>query len=118
VNCGFETGDFTGWTQSGNTGFTSVTGSFGGIAPNSGNFPACMGPVGSDGLLSQTFGTLSRRPAPLTRSLSMKPTSVAHPETQRRLQRKHALIDEPGADTALYALHLLRSSRREFDADV
>ena len=25
TNGGFETGDFTGWTQSGNTGFTSVS---------------------------------------------------------------------------------------------
>ena len=25
TNCGFETGDFTGWTQSGNTGFTGVS---------------------------------------------------------------------------------------------
>ena len=54
VNCGFETGDFTGWTQGGNTGFTLVTGS----APyvNSGNFGAQLGPVGSDGTLTQNVG--------------------------------------------------------------
>jgi hypothetical protein len=53
TNCGFETGDFTGWTLTGNTGFTGVSGS----APyvNSGNFGAQLGPVGSDGNLSQTF---------------------------------------------------------------
>ena len=50
ANCGFETGDFTGWTLSGNTGFTGLTG-----APynNSGSFGAFLGPVGSDGFLTQ-----------------------------------------------------------------
>ena len=54
VNCGFETGDFTGWSNTGNTGFTGVTNS----APyvNSGNFGAFLGPVGSDGFLSQNVG--------------------------------------------------------------
>jgi len=51
VNCGFETGDFTGWTQDGNTGFTGVDGN-----PNSGSFAAFMGPVGSDGSLEQLVG--------------------------------------------------------------
>ena len=37
VNCGFETGDFTGWTQSGNTGFTGVST---GIYAYSGNYGA------------------------------------------------------------------------------
>jgi hypothetical protein len=55
VNCGFETGDFTGWSNTGNTGFTGVSGS----APyvNSGNFGAQLGPVGSDGFLSQNVGS-------------------------------------------------------------
>jgi hypothetical protein len=54
TNCGFETGDFTGWSNTGNTGFTGVTNS----APyvNSGNFGAFLGPVGSDGFLSQNVG--------------------------------------------------------------
>jgi len=47
-NCGFETGDFTGWTQSGNLGFTSVQS----FSPYSGNYFAYMGPVGSDGFLT------------------------------------------------------------------
>ncbi len=51
VNCGFETGDFTGWTQAGNLGFTGVTG-----FPNSGDYAAFMGPVGSDGYLVQYVG--------------------------------------------------------------
>lgn len=53
VNCGFETADFTGWTQSGNTGVTSVSTT----APYlfSGSFGAQLGPQGSDGYLSQTL---------------------------------------------------------------
>ena len=55
MNGGFETGDFTGWTRSGNLGFTSVTNSP--FYVNSGNFGASLGPVGSDGFLSQTLQT-------------------------------------------------------------
>jgi len=55
VNGGFETGDFTGWALSGNTGFTFVTGPFDGFSPQAGNYFAALGPVGSDGYLSQTF---------------------------------------------------------------
>jgi hypothetical protein len=58
-NCGFETGDFTGWTLTGNTGFTGVTGNFGGVDPNSGNFQAFWGAVGSDTLASQTMATVA-----------------------------------------------------------
>ena len=55
ANCGFETGDFTSWTQGGNPGFTGVTGS---PYAHSGNFGAYLGPVGSDGILmSQTLAT-------------------------------------------------------------
>jgi hypothetical protein len=56
TNCGFETGDFTGWTQSGNTGFTGVDGN-----PNSGNNAAFFGPIGSDGFLTQLVGDNSTR---------------------------------------------------------
>jgi hypothetical protein len=53
VNGGFETGDFTGWTQSGNTDFTFVDG-----LPHSGSFAAWFGPTGSLGFLSQTLTTI------------------------------------------------------------
>jgi hypothetical protein len=57
TNCGFETGDFTGWTLAGNTSFVGVSGAFEGIDPNSGDDQAYFGAIGSDTLLSQTFAT-------------------------------------------------------------
>ena len=54
TNGGFETGDFTGWTLSGNSGFTGVDN----IA-HSGSYGGFFGQVGSTGTLSQTLGTVS-----------------------------------------------------------
>jgi len=53
TNGGFETGDFTGWTQGGNLGFTSVST----ITPHSGSWAARLGPIGSDGTLTQNLAT-------------------------------------------------------------
>jgi hypothetical protein len=61
TNGSFETGDFTGWTLAGNTGFTGVTtvaGDFG-YAAEDGDFFAYLGAVGSDTLLSQSFADVS-----------------------------------------------------------
>jgi hypothetical protein len=58
TNGGFETADFTGWTLSGNADYTSDnpnTFVFG--DPHSGDYAAWLGPVGSDGFLSQTIAT-------------------------------------------------------------
>jgi len=59
TNCGFETGNFTGWT--GSSAGTFVTSSYGYVGPNSGpnsgNYYTAMGPEGSDGTLSQTLST-------------------------------------------------------------
>jgi hypothetical protein len=52
INCGFEYGSFAGWTQGGNLGATFVA-NFDYV--NSGNYGAALGPVGSDGTLSQSF---------------------------------------------------------------
>lgn len=54
TNPGFETGDFSGWTQSGNEGFTSVTTS----PVHGGTYAAALGPVGSLGYLSQMLATV------------------------------------------------------------
>src|SRR5580704_8020221 len=57
TNGSFETGDFTGWTEGGNFEDTEVvTGAFGSYSgAEDGLFYAVLGPVGSDGTLSQTF---------------------------------------------------------------
>jgi hypothetical protein len=55
-NGGFETGDFSGWTQSGNTTFTSVTTDS--TCVHSGVYGAQFGPSGSLGYISQTLATL------------------------------------------------------------
>ena len=53
TNGGFETGDFTGWTQGGNTGFTGVGLGIG----HSGSYGAFFGPAGSNGTISQSIIT-------------------------------------------------------------
>jgi len=62
VNGSFETGDFTGWTATGNSGFSGVEcpgAPFAG--PGDGNCDAFLGPVGSNGTLSQVLNTLPGR---------------------------------------------------------
>jgi hypothetical protein len=46
TNGDFETGDFTGWTQFGDTGFTGVDGAL----PHSGSFAAFFGPLDVGGI--------------------------------------------------------------------
>lgn len=55
VNGGFETGSFTGWTQSGDTSFTSV--SCGGGAAE-GQCYSSFGPTGGLGYITQTIQTI------------------------------------------------------------
>ena len=54
-NGGFETGDFTGWTQTGNTGFSGVQNG----NAHGGSFSAFFGPVGSLGGITQTLSTIA-----------------------------------------------------------
>lgn len=52
TNPGFETGDFTGWSQSGNQDFTGVDGDV-----HTGLFAAYFGPIESQGFISQSIPT-------------------------------------------------------------
>jgi autotransporter-associated beta strand protein len=61
TNGGFETGDFTGWTQSGNTGHTGVDSTFFHIPPHSGAHHAYFGPVGDHGFITQILATTPGR---------------------------------------------------------
>jgi len=54
-NGGFETGTFSSWTVSGNTGFTGVSTT----NPHTGNYAAFLGPVGSTGTISQMINTIA-----------------------------------------------------------
>jgi len=60
ANCGFETGNFTNWTISGDPTFVSVEASgIDGYPAHSGNFFALLGPVGADSFLSQLLTTVA-----------------------------------------------------------
>ena len=61
TNGSFETGDFTGWTTGGNFQFTQVVSgaNYAYSGAQDGNFYVTMGPVSSDGTLSQTLATTS-----------------------------------------------------------
>jgi hypothetical protein len=55
ANGGFETGNFDGWTQSGNTANTGVDT----FSPHSGTFSAFLGPSGTLGFLDQVLPTVT-----------------------------------------------------------
>lgn len=60
TNGSFETGDFTGWTVSGDPAFTGVCDAStcpGAFAPEDGNFAAYFGPVGDTATISQMIAT-------------------------------------------------------------
>ena len=56
-NPGFETGDVTGWTQSGNTSGNLVLHTCFGNSTHSGSFTACLTPTGTPGSLLQVLPT-------------------------------------------------------------
>jgi hypothetical protein len=56
ANGSFETGDFSGWVQTGNTGFSGVQCPGPGSVPN-GSCDAFFGPVGSIGGITQNLNT-------------------------------------------------------------
>jgi hypothetical protein len=62
TNGGFETGDLTGWTLTGNTGFIGVTCPGPSSIVAEGNCSAFAGPAGSLGFVSQGFATTPGEP--------------------------------------------------------
>ena len=64
TNGSFETGDFTGWTTGGNFEDTEVvSGPFTSYSgAQQGSFYAVLGPVGSDGTLTQSFSDVAGQP--------------------------------------------------------
>jgi hypothetical protein len=59
TNGGFETGDFSGWTESGNTDFNGVQCTGPGAAVKEGNCSAFFGAIDTPALLSQSFSTIA-----------------------------------------------------------
>lgn len=57
TNGGFETGDFTGYSQSGNLFGTDVQSLVGDYGPHSGSNYALLGPSQTDGILTQLMAT-------------------------------------------------------------
>jgi DNA-binding beta-propeller fold protein YncE/PKD repeat protein len=55
LNGGFESGDFTGWSESGNFDYCSIANNS--TCVHSGNYGAELGPAGSLGYISQTLST-------------------------------------------------------------
>jgi hypothetical protein len=53
VNCGFETGTFTGWTRTGDQSFTSIE-----RQPHTGDFALVSGPVNGLGFFTQIAPTV------------------------------------------------------------
>jgi len=53
ANCGFETGDSTGWTRSGDQSFTSIDA----VSAHSGSFGLDTGPTGTLGFFAQNLAT-------------------------------------------------------------
>jgi hypothetical protein len=91
-NPGFETGDFTGWTQFGNTGFTGVSP----INPHSGSFEATFGPVGSSGGIFQDLSTMGGTSYDLTFWLATGGTPPSHFEVSwNGVTIAGSIIDNP-----------------------
>ena len=79
TNGGFETGNFSGWTNGGNTGFTGVESQGFSAGAASGTYFAFFGPVGSQGTLSQSLATVAGQT--YTLSFDLADSRVAANET-------------------------------------
>jgi hypothetical protein len=70
TNGGFETGDFTGWTGTGNTSFNGVQCPGPGPSVFQGKCSAFFGPVGSIGGISQALSTVAGQSYQISFALS------------------------------------------------
>jgi hypothetical protein len=83
TNGGFETGDFTGWTQTGDTGYSGVCADgspsvdCSGYKPLSGLFMGSFGPIGSMGGITQNLNTIAGHSYEISFFLS---NGAAHPD--------------------------------------
>jgi len=119
-NGSFETGDFTGWTTGGNFEFTRVTsGPFSQYSgAQDGMYYAYLGPVGSDGTLSQTFATTNGAIYTLSfwfAAVGDEPSdfsvywdgtpllNLANPNTGSNWMQFSALVTATGNDTLLFS---------------
>jgi len=92
-NGGFETGNFTGWTLSGNTSYTSVTRGNSQFV-HSGTYGAELGPLGSLGYLSQTLPTFAGQNYLLSVWLDSPSTSPNTPNEFSVLWNGVSLFDQ------------------------
>lgn len=70
TNGGFETGDFTGWTQFGITKQTGVHGKYAYVDPYEGNYQASFGPAGASGGIYQDLATVANQTYHITFALA------------------------------------------------
>ncbi len=96
-NPGFETGNFTGWTQSGNTDFTFVDG-----LPHSGNFAASFGPTDTLGFISQTLATVPGEQYELRYWLQHNPFGDGIPNAVQVSWGGSVILDQTNVGTFLY----------------
>jgi hypothetical protein len=120
TNGSFETGDFTGWTTGGNFEDTEVvSGAFYDYTgAEDGNFYAVLGPVGSDGTLSQTltdhagaqytisfwFGSVGDNPSDFSASWDgTQLLSLTNPNTGAAWSQYTYQVTGTGSDTLTFA---------------
>ena len=103
TNGGFETGNFSGWTLGGNTGFTGVDTA----SAHSGTYGAYFGAVGSTGTLSQLLNTVAGQTYTVSFWLSNSgshsgaTTVIFAPASNRPLLFRNATLPPPTTSTGL-----------------
>ncbi|MGD0930676.1 MAG: PEP-CTERM sorting domain-containing protein [Candidatus Korobacteraceae bacterium] len=120
TNGSFETGDFTGWTTGGNFEDTEVVNGafYDYTGAEDGNFYAVLGPVGSDGTLSQTltdhagaqytisfwFGSVGDNPSDFSASWDgTQLLSLTNPNTGAAWSQYTYSVTGTGTDTLTFA---------------